>query len=186
MPREFTLSLFDFLGTRPPEFEPIEGETQNEAYATSFLGTPVFDLLEIQAGTYREREQLVQFEGISLSTVLITVMQRKNIVSTPITGRAGTIKQYMGLGDYEISIRGGVFSEDNSFPEELLNTLITVCEAPVSLKVSSRFLNLFDIQEMVIKNYNFNQRQGHENNQIFEIGGLSNAPVELSIYNENS
>ena len=184
MPKTFTLSVAEILeGVFTPvqEFDQIEVQEGNEPYGTSYLGTPVFDVLEIQPGTYRRGDQQIQYPGFSLGTVIMNVSQSKNIVRTPIIGRAGTVKEYISQGDFEISIQGGIYSEDRKYPEQDVEEMVRVLNAPVSLEVSSRFLSLFGIQQIVVNNYQFIQKEGYETVQFFQIGALSDEPISLVI-----
>ena len=89
----------------------ITGSTKkNGAIGIGMMGNYYYSDLNILAGSYTVRGNgtttTVSYPGIIISTVLMQVSQEKRIVKTPIQGRDGTIKQYIGLGDYKIKCTG--------------------------------------------------------------------------------
>src|SRR5690348_6833399 len=72
----------------------------------SLLGTPVMQDLTFGTATYTDQDtgREKKTPVITLINFLLTVTQEKNIVKTPIHGSNGTIKEYIGLGDYQIKI----------------------------------------------------------------------------------
>jgi hypothetical protein len=141
------------------------------AVAQSYLGTPIIDQLQLSNADY----------SITMDSVLINVSMSKNIVTTAINGRNGTVKEYVSDGDYNISITGGIFSISNQYPETAVKILLQLLGSPEPLSVSSKFLQMFGIYKIAIQNYNLPQPQGLTNAQAFEISGLSDEPIELLI-----
>lgn len=153
----------------------------DEATKTSLLGTDVWSNLIFPAGVYETLEgDEIEFDEIAIDSVLLNISQSKNVVTTPIQGRNGSVKEYISDGDFVISI-AGVLTGDGAdvYPEVDVINLIEILKAPVSLKVESEFLNFFDIDEIVITNYFFNQKYGSRNTQPFQISALSDEPLEL-------
>lgn len=137
----------------------------------SMLGTPVFaDVILEDADKNR----------IQLLWALLDVNQQKNIVKTAVQGRNGTVKEYVSDGDYQVSIRGGLFAEySNAYPKEEVATLIKIMQSNKALKVTSEYLLQFQIYELVVENYSFSQKQGVQNVQLFDIKTVSDFPIEL-------
>lgn len=153
----------------------------DEAIATSYLGTPVFTNLIIEPGSYIDNDGLtIDYEGITIDTVLMDISQSKNIVTTAIQGRNGTVKEYISDGDYMINIKGVIASNSHQYPTDEVNKLIEICKVQDALKVASSFLQLFSIHSLVIQDYSFPQGQ-IVNNQPFELRCLSDEPIELQI-----
>lgn len=124
---------------------------------------------------------IVPYDSIQFVACLITIQMAKNIVATTIQGRDGTVKEYISDGDYHINIKG-VFTEANGvYPEDDIEVLKNICKAKSNLSVVSKWLQQFDITNIVIDNYSFPQREGFYNTQLFEINALSDQPVELFI-----
>lgn len=160
----------------------------------SYLGTPVFDQVIIAEGQYFEiqdvsKENPIPFESLTLQTVLLEVSQTKNIVTTALQGRNGTIKEYVADGDFAITMTGGVIGEmdtngnvqdiGNFYPEVDTKRLVEICKVPNQLTITSNFLQLFGINEVVITSYNINQQQGTRNLQPFVLNLLSDNPIDL-------
>jgi len=168
------------LAFKKPEFK-------SDPFKFSALGTPVFTNLFIPGGNFTNLDgKVIPFagdikgEGFQLDAVIMTVSATKNVITTAVAGREGTVKEFASDGDFVITIEGVMVGEQqNIYPEEQMNTLIEVCRVPETLKITSEFLGFFDIDEVVITDYNFPQKAGSRNIQSFTISMLSDLPLEL-------
>lgn len=183
-----------FLGEVPVE----------EAISQSQLGTPVFDEVIIKGGEYFElrdikKENPIPFEGVLLQTVLLEATQTKNIITTAIQGRNGTIKEFISDGDLIVTMTGVLVGESrldedsevgtivqtgNVYPNIDTAKLITICKIPASIEIISGFLSRFTDfenvdQRYVITDYSFSQREGTRNLQPFQITMLSDVAIDL-------
>lgn len=139
----------------------------------SMLGTPVFADLILQND---KRGSL----KLQLLWTLLEVSQPKNIVKTVVQGRDGTVKEYIAKGDYQVAIRGGLFSPfSNAYPKEDMQTLLALLELNTPLTVISEYLLQFNIYELVVEEYSISQKEGVQNVQLFEIKTVSDYPIEL-------
>ena len=144
------------------------------------LGNPVYTNLEIQAGKYRDEEgREVTFDSIRLDTVLLTISQSKNIATTQIQGRNGTVKEYIGMGDYNISIQGIITGTNGVYPIDAVSNLKKILVASVPLAVNSWYLQNLDIDSVVVNDFTLNQVAGGYSYQPFVITCLSDKPIEL-------
>jgi hypothetical protein len=143
---------------------------------TSHLGTPVVSDLKLEVYDSFLSPRL----SIGIDTVILEVTQTKNIVTTPVVGRPGTIKEYISDGDYQIKIRG-VLVDQTGFPEAQVKTLVKILKEPKMVKPISDYLRLFDIENLVVMGYSFFQKEGLKNAQFFEIDCLSDLPENLII-----
>lgn len=137
----------------------------------SFFGLPVFcDLmLESPAG-----------DNVYMDTILYEVNQTKNIITTSVQGRPGTVKEYIAAGDYEVMLRGAIVnSGSNSYPHDQVNALIRLLELDVALTAISEYLQMFGVYNLVVMDYALPQQEGFQNVQLFEISCLSDTPEEL-------
>jgi len=170
------------------------GEAQKETTdIQSYLGTPIFDQLQIQGGQFFELEDIdgenpIEYEGIVMQDVLMDVSQSKNIVKTAIQGRDGTVKEYVSQGDFVINIQGNIvgITEGNTlenignvYPIVDTKRLIDICKVPDALETTSEFLQRFGINRIVITDYKFAEKQGFRNLQPFQITALSDIPINL-------
>jgi hypothetical protein len=183
---EILLKNIGLRGVKPIKFDSIN-PPKDEAVLTSMLGTPVFNALEFKRGSYDEDGSNIDFDGLILDNIIITVGQSKTIIKTAVQGRAGTVKEFISDGDYAITVQGMITSPYSSvYPQEQVNTLLKLCKAPVPLKIVSKYLQAFGIYELVIENYDFPQREGHYNTQVFSLQCVSDTPFELELSNEKS
>jgi len=177
----------------------------------SYLGTPILDPFTFNGGSFFapddiNKETAIPFPddrgpnglGLVIPNMIIEVNQTKNIITTPIQGRDGTVKEFISRGDYLITLTGiitGKMDEENGavrdignvYPQDDVNKLITICEVPDSLSVTSDFLTPFlksDEGEpdtrVVITNYDIPQQIGVRDHQIFTINMLSDNPISLN------
>lgn len=138
---------------------------------TSWLGTPIFSDF-----------RFVKNQGVEdmyLETVLIDVAQTKNIVTTAITGRDGTIKEYISDGDYVINLKGALTTQGNAYPLVDVRDLLGILRKKETLSIVSEYLRIFDIYNVVVTDYKFSQVEGFQNTQFFEINMISDIPYEL-------
>ncbi|MBS1641543.1 MAG: hypothetical protein JSR11_03610 [Bacteroidetes bacterium] len=149
---------------------------------TSVLGTPVFADVILSKTTkidYSYGSEVVKKE-VHLMWALLDVSQTKNIVKTAIQGRDGTVKEYISDGDYMVTIRGAFSSTFKlTYPKELVANLIKLCKEKTALDVTSEYLLMFGIHQLVIDSYKFSQEEGKQNIQKFELQCSSDVPLIL-------
>lgn len=171
------------------------------------LGTPVYDNITLGSINDKESNKYLDIAGneqsfvaMKFNEVLLDVSNTKRIISTPVRGRDGDIKQYISRGDYSILISGKVSGGYNQFkgtwfpvasvgrkyfPERELKWLIDICKAGFSVPISSAYLNnIFGINKIVITNYQLTQEEGNRYSQRFEINCLSDRDVILEFTEE--
>lgn len=153
-----------------------------EVLAGRYLGTPVYASLEFPTQTYTDLNGVERTtQNILIETVLMTVSQTRNIITTPIQGRNGTVKEYISDGDYQIEVRGVIVSGAmDSYPEADVSALIEILQAPIALTVFSEYMDLFGIDSVVVEGYDFPQLEGFRDNQPFTIRLISDVPIELN------
>lgn len=132
-------------------------------------------------GRYTLTDMVVKVpdEGLLvINDVTVNVSLQKEIVRTALVGRAGTIKEYITDGDYQLSMTVGIVATDENggiidqYPERAVAQLREIFERPESLEVSSAFLDLFGITRMVVSGFSAKQMT-HSNRQVIEITALS-------------
>jgi hypothetical protein len=149
---------------------------ERETFANKFFGTTMWDNFTLDNAK----------DGIHLriDMVLMNVSMSKNIIKTSIQGMPGTVKEYVNSGDYIINIKGALFGQNNEYPEDAVMDLIELCERSKNIRVESHYLQLFNINDIVIENYKFEAKEGLGNAQFFEINAISDIEQEL-IFSEN-
>jgi len=86
---------------------------------TSVLGTDVYTNLTFQEGSFLPLDGglPISYGALEIDTVLMTVSQSKNIITTQIQGKTGTFKEYVNDGDFMIDVRGLLVSSNpNVYP----------------------------------------------------------------------
>lgn len=146
----------------------------------SKLGTAIFSDLQF-GDIFDENGVLIDIHR-PVDTALFSVQQVKNVVRTNINGRDGTIKEYIGMGDYQINIKGVICGENGVYPSEDVENLMKFMIYGQSIPIDSKFLNeVFDIFEIVVLDYDIPQTEGGQSYQKFEINCVSEKPVEILI-----
>jgi Domain of unknown function (DUF6046) len=164
-------------------FKPLEvTKTDIALSGADYLGVPTLTSL-----AFNYKGEKIEFEEC-----IITVNQEKNIVTTPMEGRDGTIKEYISDGDYIISVEAAVcsyiinqkgdadFQTSHAYPKEQIEKAIRFLKIKDALDVQSDFLTLYGIKNVVVKSYVMVQ-ETHSNRQAFSIQMLSDTPYEIKI-----
>jgi hypothetical protein len=182
---DYILSQFNLTGLKPRDYtksngglnstivgyesisSTIEGEVEHLRSADSInglLGLPVFADMQLERadGSF-----------LVLQTVLVDVAMTKNIVKTAVNGRVGTRKEYIADGDYSISIRGVLVGEGSNYPRGPVVDLHSILDRSETIKVVCEYLRIFGIHYLVVEGYNFPQRAGYQNSQLFEVSAIS-------------
>jgi hypothetical protein len=147
-----------------------------------WLGKPTLTSLAIQLGGVK----------IILPECIITVTQERNIVSTALQGRDGTVKEYISDGDYQIEVSaailpyadgavdGGFKNVEDRYPISELQDFMALLKEKLALELQSDFLTLFGVHSAVVKSYSFAQ-ETHSNRQAFTLTLLSDEPYEIKL-----
>lgn len=141
------------------------------------LGVPQFDSLKIEAGETEEGEAYDAFEFPF--DPLISVNKAKNIKQTSVQGREGTVKEFISSQDWQVKIRGMLVGQNGNYPENDVQDLLGKLELNTSLSVVSRYLNYFDITNLVVTDFSFSALEGFEDSQPIEISAISDTDVAL-------
>lgn len=157
--------------------------TPDASLYNSPLGTPVVIDLTFSGVSYTDFNTNKTFTTKTLvfATVLCTVSQAKKIIKTEIQGRDGTVKEYIGLDDYQVNINGIITAANGVHPADTVTELKKMLDAPVPIPIISSFLNRLGIYNVVIENYTLPQVAGGYSKQDFSINAISDAPLELQI-----
>lgn len=96
--------------------------------------------------------------------------------------KRGTIKEYWTQDDYEINIQGMLMDcfNEQRYPKEDVDKLRRICEAGKSLRVNCSLLELFDISQLVIEDFELPFTKG-ENAQGYTLKAYSDDLFELLI-----
>lgn len=150
----------------------------------SWMGTPVFDTFIFNGGfSYVDSKGVIVnvVASYMLDSCLITVNQTKNIIKTQIAGGNGTVKEYIGDGDYEIKIQGMIVGKYANIPPPITEKIriAEILKAPMALPISCNFLDMFNINSVVIEDFEFSQIEGTRNAIGVSISCISDEPFEI-------
>lgn len=123
-------------------------------------------------------------QSITMPIAVVSVSKTKHIVETQVVGMAGTIKEYISDGDYDLTIEVGLQSTSDGiiadvYPSEELRALTSLLDRPEALEVYSPFLELFDIGRIVVRGYSL-QQMTESNLQYLSISAVSDD--EYNVY----
>ena len=169
-------------------FPPQALDPEDTKEATSKLGTPIYDQVILDtkntdlAEGRLDPETNLDAGSLVLNEVVTTVTQSKIIVKTPINGKNGTVKEYIGLGDYLINIRGFLVGDNhNERPQELIDKLIAFSELEKQIVIASRIINSFKITSVVIDKCTIDQESGVRNRVPFILNCSSDQDEEIKL-----
>lgn len=146
-------------------------------------------LTSLRMSTHHEGERY----SLLFQEVVISVSQERNIVTTSLQGRDGTIKEYISNGDYgitlDIALTDYEGEPDEQTDEEFLlpkqdypisrvETLRKLLTTPQTVEVESDFLYAFGIRSAVVTSFSL-QQETHSNRQSVQIQMLSDEPYEI-------
>jgi len=169
-----------------PTINPYIGHTgiyegDAELYKSD-LGTSVYSDVTFNSVTYTDRNgKVIATPSITFQSILISLSFPRNIIKTEIQGRDGTVKEYIGEGDAQISFRGVITGINGSYPSEEVEQLRQVIKAPTSIPVTCKFLNDKDIYNVVFEDRTLDQEEGGYSYQTFVLQAISDIPQELLI-----
>lgn len=120
---------------------------------------------------------------LSYADAVVSVSREHRIVSTPLVGVEGTVKEYISAGDWNVEMVIGVQPESggaivDEYPSGELEELMELLGCGKALDVSSKFLEIFGISRMVVKSYRVVQSTD-QNYQGVSISGVSDEEYEI-------
>jgi len=125
-------------------------------------------------------------DTVVISRSVIEVNRQHTIVSTPLQGRDGTVKEYISAQDWAITVRGSVQTQDlEKYPLAEVRKIVRMMSKGERIDVISEYLALFDIHSMVLESDNYPQADGQQNIQNFELRFLSDKDLPLILKEEN-
>ena len=121
----------------------------------------------------------VTLGGVKLPNAVVSLTGRKTIVETSLVGRRGTMKELVGLGDYEIRLSGAAFGSD--WPEGAISSLKSVFaeNKAVELKCALTDIFLDESTDVVVKRLELPESCGYENVQRYVIDVVTDSGFEL-------
>mgnify|MGYP000845035114 FL=1 len=152
---------------------------EGREFSPSSVGVPITDPVDWQ-GRYVLCPLLLRLDDgseLSLPDAVVAMTRTKQIITTQVVGMAGTVKEYIADGDFDINIAIGIqgMADDkiaDVYPEEGLRVLRKFLEVDKPIQVQSAFFDIFEVNRLVIKSYSLTQAT-ESNYQELTISALS-------------
>jgi len=152
---------------------------------------PLLSNLEINPLTYTDNNGVTKgYPFMVFDTVLITCRQQKNIVETNIQGSDdGAIFEYSGLANYDLTIniiiasgQNGVYPQKSTTGvENGVEDVIKALVSPYPISINSWYLQMMDINQIVVTGYDLSMTEGGISQQAITITAKSNKNTVLII-----
>jgi hypothetical protein len=122
------------------KLEELDVSSLGSQLTTQYLGKSVWlpiTFYDLDPDLFNEGELLIPFATIKVS-------MKKEFVKTPLSQRAGTVRELYSLGDYDIQIKGFLIDlEGRKFPEEWLVTLNDLWSINEAIAIDNAATNIF-------------------------------------------
>ena len=184
------IRAYNIVGIRPPvvRSNEFDGKIDQTTYKEpelykSALGTPVVINLKFKSVAFTDYNTGKKYttDEIVLDCVLCTVSRPSIIVKTQINGRNGTVKEYIGKDDHQVTINGIIVGNNGQFPEDQIIALRRMADAPKAIPVESRYLNALGVFNLVVVDFNAPQEAGGISRLNFTISAVSDEPLQLQL-----
>lgn len=162
---------------------PAEGSIK------STLGTVVLNPVLFESGSYKQRlgdGRIVTVDYSELllpPATLVEVNLKKVVVKTPLVSGQGTFKENVSFDDYEVRIRSVFTGESIDEVEDFMRRIMELWTIPKEIKVVCDYLNLLDIDALVIESITPQQLEGRPLMLPVEISCVSDKPLQLNLGN---
>lgn len=159
--------------------KPLTNQRQQAQLTTYNLTSPLTD-----KSVWQDRYVLCEMtfrradgRTMVMNDVVCAISRAKNIVTTSMIGRDGTVKEYINDGDWQVNILVGVVAIRDGeivdeYPAEGLKVLRSFLDTKEAISVHSSFLDVFDINKLVIKSYSV-QQDTASNYQTVSVQAMS-------------
>lgn len=180
--RAFDMQNVRIMMPSPNPYGAIPATTTPDApLYRSKLGTPVYCDIKFTGQSYTDNSgKVLSFPDLVFETVIMSINQSKNIVKTEVQGLDGTVKEYIGLGDFVVSINLIVTGPNGQYPRDKVALLRQMLMAPIPVAVTSWYLQIFGISYLVVESFSIGQEEGGYSYQPVSISCLSDNFVQFS------
>lgn len=162
---------------------------QDQPVATSVLGTPIWDHLIIQGGSYVDvaTGKTITYSDQRFDSVLMIASQSHRLVLTDIQGRDDEVIEYVGKASIRVNFKCGVFGNNNNRPRNEILNVVNMLNSNQPLKIKfCNFLSDLNVSEVYVLDKNIPQNMGGYNYQLFEFNAINNVPVILASVKTNA
>lgn len=160
----------------PSDYEFTDKATEPK---TSSLGSPMYD----KDSKGREYYLPVKIEDFYLPYPVVSIRGRKTIVDTPMVERDGSVKEFISMEDYSITIRGFIVDDNHFFPEDKIIKLRDLWERKEALKINNALTNIFlkGGQKVVIVDMDIPEVIGSKGVRPYTLELVSDLELEIEV-----
>jgi hypothetical protein len=173
-----------------PNYEDVRLLPAEESTVKSVFGTPVLGDITFEGGSYNRYNKYTgaiekgQYGAYTLPySCLVDFSRSNNVITTPVLGGNGTVKEIYGTGDWDITIRGIAFNNDKygNNAHQIIKQIIERSDICDAFEVSGSVFYEKNITRIVIKIIDIQPIEAKWNVIPFTIQAVSDEPVELTI-----
>ncbi len=115
---------------------------------------------------------------------VMSLSNKKEIVTTKMVNRDGTVKEEISLGEWMINIKGVIVSKNSSYPEAEVKMMVEWYRKRTALQIQNArtAICMTGDEKVVITDLKIPEIKGFENTQPYEISLISD--IEFSLYEE--
>ncbi len=148
------------------------------------LNFPVYSNLIIAGDNNTDNNGKVirQWNDIRLDAVIMEISMAKNLVKTDIQGRDNTVIEVVSQRSHTVHVYGRILADTPGvYPQSSVVELLTALQSNKALRVTSWFLAMAGIYNIVVDPASIRQEEGGQEYQKFEFDGIADRPVILKI-----
>jgi hypothetical protein len=173
-----------------PDYENIRLLPEQEGEETSILGTPVFGSITFDGGSYnRYNRRTGEVEKGEYGTYtlpyscLADFSRENNVITTPVLGGNGTVKEVYGIGDWDITIRGIAFNNDGygDSAHQVIRKVVEWSQIADAFNVSGSVFYGKNIFRIVVKSIDIQPLEAKWNVIPFQIRAISDEDIKLTL-----
>lgn len=116
-----------------------------------------------------------------LQNTVMSLANKKTIVETPMVNRRGSVKEEVSIEDWEINVKGIIVSSDYDYPDDQVQSLVSIYEQEMALDIMNvrTDLTIKGDEKVVLKSLTFPELKGMKNIQPFELNMVSDNQFDL-------
>lgn len=118
-------------------------------------------------------------DTVEFMNALITVEHKKNIVTTAIQGRTGSVFEFISNAPYDVTIEGILTGTGEQYPKSEVKALAGLFAKTEIIDATSEYLQLFDIYQLICRSAKLNQGVASEGHQAFYLNFYSYEAIDL-------
>jgi hypothetical protein len=177
--------------SQPSPIDPFQDQDEAESNTEKYIGK-IYNTEGIQGsvilGDIKDGQNPITFidnngaeqtlPRIPIAAAIVSCSPSKNIVKTNINGRDGSIKEYTGMNDLEITIDCTVNFQFGQGGSDTIQEIDLLYQCPYAIPVTNKRINDLGVYYIVIDRIDYQQKVGEYSNLYFSIKACSDIPIK--------